>query len=257
MTGTLLAAGPSPLWYATRAGGTVALLLLTATVVLGIVAGGRYAPRRIARFELGALHRNLALLTLAFLALHIVTAIADTFVSLSWTDAVVPFGASYRSLWLGLGALAFDLLLAVLLTSAVRLRIGVRRWKAVHWLAYASWPLALFHGAGTGTDTRLSLQLGLYSGCLLAVLAAVWWRLYRAGPGHRAARRWAALAAAAVPAVLTAFLATGPLQPGWSHRADRAPAPGPVATSATGTSATGTATATATALPASPAKVPA
>ncbi|MEY9945102.1 ferric reductase-like transmembrane domain-containing protein [Kitasatospora sp. GAS1066B] len=237
MTSTVLlaAAGPSPLWYATRAGGTVALLLLTATVLLGIVAGGRYAPKRIARFEIGALHRNLSLLALAFLLLHIVTAIADSYVHFGWIDAVVPFASSYRTLWVGLGALAFDLLLAVLLTSAVRLRIGQRRWKAVHWLAYASWPLALFHAAGTGTDTRLSLQLGLYAVCLLAVVGAVWWRLYRAGPGHRAARWWGAVAAAAVPAVLTVFLATGPLQPGWSHRA-LAPATSTVSTSTVSTS---------------------
>jgi hypothetical protein len=235
MTGTaaLAAAGPSPLWYATRAGGTVALLLLTATVVLGIAAGGRYAPKRVARFEIGALHRNLSLLTLAFLALHIATAIADTFVHLTWLDALVPFVSAYRPLWLGLGTLAFDLLLAVLLTSAVRLRIGPRLWKAVHWLAYASWPLALFHGAGTGTDTRLSLQLVLTGGCLAVVVVAVWWRLYRAGPGHRAGRVWAALSAAAVPAILAAFLASGPLRAGWAHRAD-GPAP-PAAVPAAGT----------------------
>ncbi len=196
MTGTIqLTAGPSPLWYATRAGGTVALLLLTATVVLGIVAGGRYAPRRVARFEIGALHRNISLLALAFLALHIVTAIADTFVHLTWLDALVPFASSYRPLWLGLGTLAFDLLLAVLVTSAVRLRIGQRRWKTVHWLAYACWPLAVFHGAGTGTDTRLSLQLALYAGCLALVVVAV----------------------------LAVFLAAGPLKPGWAHRAGDAP----------------------------------
>jgi len=118
----LAASGPSPLWYATRAGGTVALVLLTATVALGIATGGQYVPRRMARFELGTLHRNLSLLTLAFLALHIVTAIADTYVTLSWYDAVLPFGASYRPLWLGLGTVAFDLMLAILATSAIRRR---------------------------------------------------------------------------------------------------------------------------------------
>ncbi|MDH6577747.1 ferric reductase-like transmembrane domain-containing protein [Kitasatospora sp. MAP5-34] len=225
MTGPvqLAAATPSPLWYATRAGGTVALLLLTATVVLGIVAGGQYVPRRIARFEITALHRNLSVLALLFLVLHIVTAISDTFVHLTWADALVPFAGSYRPLWLGLGTLAFDLLLAVLLTSAVRLRIGRSRWKAVHWLAYACWPLALFHGAGTGTDTRLSLQLVLYAASLAAVVLAVWWRLYRAGPGHRALRLWSGVAAAAIPVLLTVFLAAGPLKPGWAQRADSAP----------------------------------
>ncbi|MFD1661122.1 ferric reductase-like transmembrane domain-containing protein [Streptomyces caeni] len=216
---TTLASAGSPLWYASRAGGTVALLLLTATVALGIASGGRAAPRRAGRFEIGLLHRNLSLLTLVFLAVHVATAVLDPFVRLGWAVSVVPFGASYRPLWLGLGTVALDLLLAVAVTSAVRLRLGARRWKAVHWLAYAAWPLALFHSAGTGTDTRLPLQLWLYAGSLAAVVAAVWWRLATAGPGHAAGRLTAAVATAAVPVLLTAFLATGPLQPGWAQRA--------------------------------------
>ncbi|MEV7389738.1 ferric reductase-like transmembrane domain-containing protein [Streptomyces sp. NPDC091215] len=226
MTGLvpLAAAGPSPLWYATRAGGTVALVLLTATVALGIAVGGRYTPRRLARFEVSALHRNLSVLTLVFLALHIVTAILDTFVHLGWLVTVVPFTASYRPLWLGLGTVAFDLLLAVAATSAVRLRMGQRRWKTVHWLAYAAWPVALFHAAGTGTDTRLTPQLTLYAGCVALVVAAVWWRLYRAGPGRFAVRLWTGLATVAVPVVLAAFLNSGPLHPGWAHRAGGATA---------------------------------
>ncbi|MHB9863685.1 ferric reductase-like transmembrane domain-containing protein [Streptomyces sp. YIM S03343] len=216
---TALALTGSPLWYASRAGGTLTLILLTATVMLGVVSGGRAAPRRIGRFEIGLLHRNLSLLTLVFLVVHVVTAVLDPFVHLGWAVSVVPFGSSYRPLWLGLGTAALDLLLAVLVTSALRHRLGVRRWKAVHWLAYAAWPLALFHGAGTGTDTRLPLQLWLYAACLASVVAAVWWRLVKAGPGRVAGRLVAALAATAVPVVLTAFLAGGPLQPGWAQRA--------------------------------------
>ncbi|MET7479302.1 ferric reductase-like transmembrane domain-containing protein [Streptomyces sp. NPDC005648] len=209
----------SPLWYASRAGGTLALVLLTATVVVGAASGGRAAPRAVGRFEIGLLHRNLSLLTLVFLVLHVVTAVLDPFVHLGWAVTVLPWAASYRPLWLGLGTVAFDLLLAVLLTSAVRLRIGVRRWRAVHLLAYAAWPFALFHGVATGSDTRLPLQLWLYAGCLASVVGAVWWRLAKAGPGRAAGRLIAAVGAGAVPVVLTAFLAAGPLQPGWAHRA--------------------------------------
>lgn len=209
----------SPLWYASRAGGTLTLILLTATVVLGIASGGRAAPRRIGRFEIGLLHRNLSLLTLVFLAVHVVTAVLDPFVHLGWAVAVVPFGASYRPLWLGLGTASLDLLFAVLVTSAFRSRLGVRSWKAVHRLAYAAWPLALFHGVGAGTDTRLPLQLWLYAGCSAAAAGAVGWRLAKAGPGRLAGRLAGAVAATAVPVVLTAFLAAGPLQPGWAQRA--------------------------------------
>jgi DMSO/TMAO reductase YedYZ heme-binding membrane subunit len=215
-------AAPSPLWYATRAGGTVALVLLTATVTFGIAVGGRHEPRTLARFEVTALHRNLSVLTLVFLALHIVTAVLDTFVHLGWWITLVPFASGYRTLWLGLGTVAFDLLLAVAITSAtsrIRLRMGRQRWKAVHWLAYACFPIAVFHAAGTGTDTRDSLQLLLYAVCTGVVVVAVWWRLYRAGPGRYAVRLAAGLATLVIPVVLVAFLHAGPLAPGWSHRA--------------------------------------
>jgi hypothetical protein len=89
----------------------------------------------------------------------------------------------------------------------------------VHWLAYASWPVALFHAAGTGTDTRLGPQLVLYAGCLLTVVAAVWWRLVRAGAQAARVRRWATAALVLVPVALVAFLAVGPLRPGWAQRA--------------------------------------
>ncbi|WP_063775105.1 ferric reductase-like transmembrane domain-containing protein [Streptacidiphilus anmyonensis] len=234
-TTVLLAAStaPSPLWYATRAGGTVALVLLTATVALGIAVGGRHTPRTIARFEVTNLHRNLAFLTLVFLALHIVTAVLDTFVHLGWWITLVPFTSGYRTLWLGLGTVAFDLLLAVTLTSAtagVRMRLGQRRWKAIHWLAYGSWPFAVFHAAGTGTDTKDSLQLALYAACLGVVVLAVWWRLFRAGPGHATVRLAAGAATLAVPLALVVFLHVGPLAPGWSHRAE---GPAPTAVSLT------------------------
>jgi predicted ferric reductase len=227
---TLASSGPSPLWYATRASGTVSLLLLTATVALGIAAGGRYAPQRIARFEVSSLHRNLSLLTLAFLGLHIATAIADSYAAISWPAAFVPLASSYRPLWVGLGAVALDLLLAVAVTSALRHRLGHRRWKAVHWLAYGAWPVALFHAVGTGTDTRLGTQLLLYAACLMTVLAAVWWRIARASGGTaRRVRLWVLPVSVLLPVTLVAFLAAGPLRSGWAHRAGGAvPATAPV-----------------------------
>jgi sulfoxide reductase heme-binding subunit YedZ len=215
----------NPLWFATRATGSIALILLTATTVIGIAGARRYAPASLGRFEIAALHRNLSLLSLALLALHICTALADSYVPLGWFSGLVPFISPYRTLWVGLGTVAFDLLLAVAVTSAFRLRMGLRRWKATHFLAYAAWPVAVFHAAGTGTDTKLGLQLALYVLCILAVLLACWWRLYHAGPGRSAARGWAAALSLAVPLAFYAFLASGPLAPGWSHRAEQAASP--------------------------------
>src|SRR5438270_6100768 len=142
----------SVLWYTTRGAGAVSLILLTCVVVLGVLSALRVQSQAWPRFLTTGLHRNLALLTLVFLALHIVTAVVDPFTHLGWLTAVVPFSSYYRTLWLGLGTIAFELLAAIIVTSLLRGAIGQTAWRAVHWLAYGSWPIAVIHGFGTGTD---------------------------------------------------------------------------------------------------------
>jgi predicted ferric reductase len=154
------------------------LLLLTGAVVLGMLNSGRLVSERWPRFAISAIHRNVSLLALAFLVIHIASSIIDPYAGIRWVDAVLPFGSSYRPFWLGLGALAGDLMLAVLITSLLRARIGYRVWRAVHWLGYAMWPIALVHGIGTGiTDDHVLWVLVCDIVCALAVLAALWWRL--------------------------------------------------------------------------------
>jgi sulfoxide reductase heme-binding subunit YedZ len=240
VTGQLLSAaasGPSPLWYATRATGVVAFVLLTGTVVLGVAGVARLEAPRWPRVVTQGLHRNLSLLAVGFVLAHVLTTVADSYTHISLISAVVPFSASYRPLWLSLGAVALDMMLAVVVTSLLRDRLSYRSWRAVHLLAYACWPIALWHGLGTGTDSRLPLLLLLDALCIAAVAAAAWWRLRLA---ENSTGRAAALAA--VPAVGLAtvvFVLVGPLQPGWSRRAGtpvallgetvRPPASGPAA----------------------------
>src|SRR5579859_5448697 len=140
------------LWYTTRGAGAVSLVLLSAVIVLGILGASRYEAPGWPRFVTTGFHRNLSLLAVVFLALHIVTAVVDPYTSLGWTTVLIPFTSSYRTLWLGLGTVAFDLLLAIVLTSLLRRFIGQPAWRGVHWLAYACWPVAVLHGFGTGTD---------------------------------------------------------------------------------------------------------
>lgn len=222
MTVPLLATvgrGGTAFWYLTRATGLVALMALSATLVLGIVASVGWTTERWPRFLSQALHRNLSLFCVGLVLVHVLTTIADGFVPISLAQMVVPFGTAYRPLWVGLGALAFDLMAAVALTSALRRRIGLRAWRGVHWLAYACWPIALLHGLGTGSDSRIGGAQFLYVLCAVAVLAAAAWRLAvatRVPVGRRLA-----LAAGGVAVVLgtAVFAMTGPLRPGWSHRA--------------------------------------
>jgi len=172
----ILASTPA-LWYLARGSGVVSLGLLTMTVVLGIATSARWATTNWPRFIVAGLHRNLSLLSVSFLALHVTTVVVDGYVPIRWLDTVVPFGSSYHPLWLGLGAIALDLLAAVLVTSLLRVRLGHRAWRAVHWAAYACWPLAVAHGLGIGSDHRQSWMLAVAVLTVGTVVAAAAWRL--------------------------------------------------------------------------------
>lgn len=112
--------GTTAFWYASRATGIVALLLLTAVLVLGILVNRQGRLPGLPRFAVTSLHRNISLLAVAFIAVHVVTAVLDTFVSIPLASSVIPFDSGYERLWLGLGAISFDLMLAMIITSLVR-----------------------------------------------------------------------------------------------------------------------------------------
>lgn len=168
--------GPG-LWYATRATGLVTLLLLTASVLLGLLTAGRFASDRWPRFVTQGLHRNVSLLVLVFLALHVITNVIDTFVSIPVAAAFVPFAGSYKQPWLALGTVACDLLIALVVTSLARGWLGHRAWRRTHWLAYACWPVALVHGLGIGTDRRTAVVLVLTVVCIASVVVTAAWRV--------------------------------------------------------------------------------
>ena len=219
MTTAAVATATSPLWFATRATGLIALVLLTGTVVLGILTSVRFASPAWPRFVTVWTHRNLSLLAITFTALHVLTTVTDPFASISLVSVVVPFTSAYRRIWLGFGAIAFDLLLAVLVTSLLRTRISPRLWRAVHWAGYVCWPVALVHGLGTGTDGAARWVLAVTAACALAVAAAGVWRLAAGWPARAGLRAAAAAAAVAVALAVAGWAWAGPLQPGWARRA--------------------------------------
>jgi methionine sulfoxide reductase heme-binding subunit len=147
-----VAAGSQGLWFVSRASGLVLLALFSAVIVLGVATRLGSAPRRWPHFVIAELHRTLALFSVAFLALHVLTAILDPFVSIGWAATVLPFLSSYRTLAIGLGTLAVDFGAAVLVTSLLRRRLGFGAWRAVHWLAYLAWPVAFAHSLTAGND---------------------------------------------------------------------------------------------------------
>jgi len=162
---------------ASAATGVISMTLLTGVVVLGILVNRRGRLPGLPRFAGLHLHRYLALLAVAFLALHILTAVAVPFAGIGLAAAVVPFAAARDSFWIGLGAVSFDLVVALVVTSLLRRHVGWRAWRAVHWLAYLCWPVALAHSVGIGAGMRHGRLRDLTAACIAAVIAAAAWRL--------------------------------------------------------------------------------
>jgi len=178
------AAGPQNLWFVSRASGLVLLVLFSVVVVLGVATRTGSAPRRWPRFAVAELHRTLSLFAVALLVLHVVTAILDPFVTIGWAAAVLPLASPYRTLAIGLGALAVDLGGAVLVTSVLRQRLGQRAWRAVHWLAYLAWPAAFIHSLTAGNDLGIWWVALAEVGSAAAVAAAVLARVFSRSRGE-------------------------------------------------------------------------
>jgi sulfoxide reductase heme-binding subunit YedZ len=165
------------LWFATRGSGIVSMLLFSLVVVLGILTTMRWQSSGWPRFLTAELHRTISLLSVAFIVAHVLTSILDPFAKLGIEAALVPFASSYRPLWVGFGVLSMDIGIAVLATSLLKARIGQRAWRAVHWLAYASWPLAILHTIGSGSDAGATWMFGVDVVCIGSVCLALIWRI--------------------------------------------------------------------------------
>lgn len=165
------------LWAVGRGNGIVALAFLTLSVTFGVVSrSGRPLPA-LPRFAVADIHRFVALAATLLVVLHVVLLFFDPYAKLRLVDFVVPFLGAYRPLWQGLGTVAFDLLIVLIITSLLRHRLGLRTFRAVHWTTYLLWPIAMSHSLGNGTDTG-DLWFQAFAGCCaLLVTAVVIWRL--------------------------------------------------------------------------------
>lgn len=164
----------SALWYLSRATGVVTIVLLTIVVCLGVITAGRRRPEGESATIVMGVHRWLSLGMLVFLGVHVVTAILDGYVSISWLAVLVPFTSDYETLLVGLGALALDLLVVVMVTSYLRHRIPERRWRLVHWASYAMWAFALLHGFLMGTADQAGLRTVTLACAAVGGVMACW-----------------------------------------------------------------------------------
>jgi sulfoxide reductase heme-binding subunit YedZ len=175
--------GSQYLWFLSRGSGLVLLVLFSIVVVLGVATWTGSAPGHWPRFAVAELHRTLSLFAIALLALHVVTAILDPFVTIGWAAILLPFASPYRTLAVGLGTLAVDLGGAVLITSLARRRLGQRAWRAVHWLAYLAWPAAFLHSLTAGGDLGIWWVALTETASAALVATAVLARLFSPGRG--------------------------------------------------------------------------
>jgi predicted ferric reductase len=182
------------LWYTTRATGIVALVLFTATMVMGVATTNRAKARWWPGFAQQEMHRRISLTAVVFLGIHVLTSVLDTYVSIGWASVLVPFTSSYSRFWVAMGTVSLDLMLAVLVSSLLRARMRPGIWRGVHWVAYLSWPIALAHTFGVGSDSGEPWLVALCVVCVLSVGGALLWR-FRVG----AHQKRISAAAVAVP----------------------------------------------------------
>jgi methionine sulfoxide reductase heme-binding subunit len=172
-------------WYLMRSTGVVSQVLLTAVMALGIATTNRWSPRSTPRFVTAALHRSISLLSVAFITVHVMTAVVDPYAVVGLVAVIVPFVGAGNPFWVGLGAISLDLIAALIVSSLLRRHLGYRAWHAIHWVAYVSWPVALAHGLGMGTDAASLWFIAVTIACIATVSTALAWRLSNRHDGKR------------------------------------------------------------------------
>jgi len=172
-------------WYLARSSGIIAWLMLTATVIWGILVSTKAFPNQRRPVWLLALHRWLAGLTLSFLAIHLAALLADSYVSFGLADLAIPYASDWKPGAVALGVIAMWLLIAVQLTSLAMRRLPRRFWRIVHLSSYLAFWLTSLHAAFAGTDTASWLYRG---GAAASILAVAWALMYRLA-NRRAVRR--------------------------------------------------------------------
>jgi len=173
---------PKNLWYLNRASGLVLLVLLTVVIVFGVMTSRKAAGGKLPRFVSNEVHRFLAFAAVAFLGLHVTTAVLDDFVQIDWWNVVIPWGSGWKPLWIAFGAVAVDLLVVVVITSLLRDRIPERQWRALHLTVFLMWPIAWIHALGAGTDAKNPIYLVISVLCAITVAAAAAYRWFKPAP---------------------------------------------------------------------------
>ena len=174
-------------WYVTRASGIVAWLLLTASVLWGIVLSTKAFPEQRRPAWLLDLHRWLGGLTVGFVAIHLVALVADSYATFTLADLAIPFASNWKPGAVALGVIAAWTLIVVEATSLAMKRLPRKAWRAIHLTSYLTFWLATLHAAFAGTDRSQVLYQATAAVSIAVVVWAIIYRLTHRKPA-RAAR---------------------------------------------------------------------
>jgi methionine sulfoxide reductase heme-binding subunit len=201
-------------WYAARAGGVAAYVLLTLNVSIGLLMTGKKTMKHWPRFALEDVHRFTGILTGTFVVLHITTVAIDSYLPFSPLSLAVPFISTYRPIWIGLGIVAAELLLALAITNHYRnTKLSYRTWRRWHYVNFGVWTAATFHSIGSGTDRSTTWLLAIDAVAVGTVCALTTWRILRRSDRTAAVVRGVVpVLAAAAGIALVSALALGPLR---------------------------------------------
>jgi predicted ferric reductase len=158
------------MWYITRAAGIMAYLLLWLSTAWGLAVASKIFDNLLHRSFTYDFHEFISLLSIGFLALHIVVLLADKYLPYSIAEILVPFLSPYRPLWVGIGVIAFYLSVLVTVTFYLKTKIGMRAFRTIHVLSLVGYFTALVHSFYSGTDSPLLMTMVMYGGTFLSVV---------------------------------------------------------------------------------------
>lgn len=202
------------IWYAARASGVAAYVVLSLVVMFGLTLGGKAQNRRWPRFSVEDIHRFGGLLVGSLIGVHVLAIAADAFLPFSLLQLLVPFTSTYRPLWTGLGIAAAEILLALAITNHYRKRLNYGFWRKAHYLNFAVWGFASAHGLMAGTDRGAVWLAILYGVAVAGVVMLLVWRF-----GRHVFRSPRVATAGVVTVVALPLLILGPLHrspPAWN-----------------------------------------
>ncbi len=166
-------------WFVSRSSGVLAYLLLTLSVIWGLVQSGAILRPTIPPALALGLHNFLSWSSLVMSALHAVVLLGDNNPTMNLADIVIPFVGPYRPMWVGLGVVGIYLMLLVSVTFYVRSKIGQKNFRLIHYTSYAAFLLVAWHAMGAGTDTS-ALRL-IYASSIGGVGLLTIWRIWNVG----------------------------------------------------------------------------